>query len=179
MEDEPPILDRNGYERLTALERRVLRSPAPIAWMIGAYVGLAVVVMGALLLFGAISREDVQLKGILVTTAGALFSAACVVMAQLVLRRRLARLTCPNCRATLAWRVADLDEGERARSLRKQVVIAGRCYRAPTSEAVEGPWVRVMKEVWACEQCRIFVDPSIPHERQCTAEELARLRQEA
>ena len=40
VQDDPPIIDLNGYQRLQAVERKLARSPAAVACILAAAVGL-------------------------------------------------------------------------------------------------------------------------------------------
>ncbi len=180
MSNDLPVLDLDGYRRLLPLEREFGRSPVVIGLIVAACIGLLVVVVGAAFLLGwfaSAGRDDTAI-GIVVTLTGALLSAASVGLGRVCKFRALARLRCPHCGGALTRYVADQQEAEQGHWGERGIYLDGRRYSRPfLGEGDERPWVRAMKEVWACASCRAYLDGFEPHERTCTEPELERLRQ--
>jgi hypothetical protein len=179
LQSDLPIIDLDGYRRLEALERELSRSPVAIALLVAAYAGLLLIAASAAFFFGllAVAGWDQTAFGIVLALAGALLSAAAIGLSRVCKHRSLARLCCPHCGAALARYVADLEQAEGGRWRQKGAYLDGRRYSAPfLDEGDEREWVRAMKEVWACVSCRAYVDGCEPHERACSADELARLQ---
>jgi ketosteroid isomerase-like protein len=179
MPDDLPTLDLDGYRRQWPLERELYRwSPAWVALTLAAIVGLLLVGVGGLVLHANFGEEgDGHVIGVVAVLAGALFFGAYVGLGNLYKFRLLARLRCLHCGGALGRYVADLGEAERGRWGVKGVVLDGRRYSAPfLGDGDRRKWVRAMKEVWACVACRGYVDSCEPHERTCSEDELARLR---
>jgi hypothetical protein len=180
MEDDLPIIDIDGYRRLQTEERRLGRSPEAITLAGVAALGLVLSAVGGVLIIGSLPTAgwDLSTVGCVLALAGALIFAASFGLSRLYLFRRLARLRCPYCGGVLGRHVADLTEAERGRWGEKGIYLDGRRYSAPfVGESDRRPWVRAMKEVWACVSCRAYIDSSMPHDRTCSEEELTRLQQ--
>src|SRR5262249_50039075 len=96
---DPPIIDLDGYQRLTPVEREIARSPAAIASYFGAAAGLLMVALGGTLLSGFITFPDWDAKAVggTITLAGCLVCVAAVGLGRAWELRRLARLKCPHC----------------------------------------------------------------------------------
>ena len=173
VEDNPPIIDLDGYRRLRPVERELVRSPAAIAIDVAAAVGLLLTAVGGVVVLGSYPAV-----GCVITLTGAWIVGACLGLGRVYQVRRLARLPCPHCGRAIGRYVADLTEAERGRWGEKGIYLGGRRYSAPfVGESDRRPWVRAMKEVWACVSCRAYVDSSMPHDRTCSEEELTRLQQ--
>jgi hypothetical protein len=183
MQEGPPIIDLAGHQRLRSLEWELALSPVGIALTLMGIVALllaaagAVFVIGSLFGFIALAEEEgVPIGGGLVL-AGGLLLGAYFGLGRAYMYRRVARLPCPYCGGALSCYVADMEEAERGRWGEKGIYLDGHRYCAPLGDGDKRPWVRAMKEVWACVGSRAYIDFDEPHELTCSEEELARLRQ--
>jgi hypothetical protein len=167
MPTDHPTIDLRGYQRLHALERRVLYSPVGITLLVLGCVGLGVVGYGQYLTFQTPGSGFGILMGGFGLTAGAF----CGMIGYL--KWRLSRLKCPHCGGVL-WRyVVDLPGGCRVPGY----AINGRYYCQPFGDDHDHrPWVRLMKVVRACESCRTYVDGSEFHQETCQEEDLEHIR---
>jgi hypothetical protein len=169
---EPPTLDLTGYQRLRDLERGIARSPAGIALLLLTCMGLGVLGYG---LFGLMPEAAVPRTGFGTPLAGFILFVAGLRGLRTYQAFRLARLRCPCCGRGLAVRTADVPEVDRLGLLVHR--IDGRSYGHPRGDEHDTrPWVRLLKEVRACEPCRTYLDCSRLQERTCTDEDLERIR---
>jgi hypothetical protein len=179
MMQDLPSIDLDGYRRLGPQERELARSPMAVALATGLAIGLLLAsIGGAILLVSLPGVGDQSEFGAAITLAGALIFGACLGLGRAYQFRRLARLPCPQCGGTLGRYVADLTEAERGRWGEKGIYLDGRRYSAPfIGDSDKRPWVRAMKEVRVCVSCRVYVYSSVPHDRNCSEEELKRLQE--
>ena len=180
MQGDPPIIDLDGYQRLLPVERELAGSPAALACILAAAIGLLVAVFGFFLKLGfvAVPGWGGESVGSAIVLGGFLFCAVAVGLDRAWQLRQLARLHCPHCGGALVRRVADLGEDEQGRWGERGVYLDGRRYCAPfLGEGDKRQWVRAMKEVRVCVSCRAYVDGSAPHEQTCSDAELQRIRE--
>jgi hypothetical protein len=179
VESEPPIIDLDGYQRLLSVERELNRSPAAVACILTAAIGLLVIVSGGVLLFGLVEVPgwDGKTVGGVIALAGALFCAAAVGLGRAWQLRQLARRRCPQCDEPLLLHIVDLEKAEQGRWGERGVYLDGHWYCAPFGEGDKRPWVRAMKVVRTCASCRVYLDGAAPHEQTCSDGELERLRE--
>src|SRR5262245_33353684 len=130
VQDTLPIIDLDGYRRLRAVEREIVRSPAAVAWTLAAAVGLLLILIGGARLFdfAAVTGGDGDAGRAATVLVGALLCAAAVGLSRAWHLRRLARLRCPDCGGALGRHAADLGEAEQGRWGDKGVSLDGRRY---------------------------------------------------
>jgi hypothetical protein len=158
------FIDLAFYERLHALERRLWYSPIGLALFVIGIAGGAYAFwnMGSGPDFFSRPHDVCLGYGVFMGSYLALFCYYVV---------RFGRAKCPRCHERMQGYVADFGEG-RWRSFICTIEINGRCYRQPYSEDDTRPWIRLMKMVRACPQCRTYVESGRIHEETCTEEEL-------
>jgi len=163
MRTDHPTIDLRGYQRLRDLERHVSYSPASIALVLLACVGLAVLGYGQYLTFHTPDSGFGILLGGFGLTAGSF----CGIIGYL--KWRLSRLKCPHCDGEMRRYLVDLPDDFRFPGY----AIDGRRYCQPFGDDHE---VRLMKVVRACAPCRTYVDGLELHQETCQEDDLERIR---
>jgi hypothetical protein len=167
LSEQSSFIELAGYERLRDQERRIWYSPVAIVL---ALVGLAGAGYAFYHLRGGL--EDFPARSYYGLGVLALSYLALAVY---YYGYRFRRVKCPSCDTVMRRYVADMDDGSWRRFIRAYER-DGRYYREPFGEDDTRRWVRLMKVVRACPECRTYVDCARLHEQTCTEEELARLQ---
>lgn len=163
-----PAIDLAGFRRLADLERRVLYSPVAVVLVL---IGVA----GGLYVLWELPRGVEALPRSLMVGYGT-FLVSYVALMAYYYAWRFPRLRCPQCERSMSPHVADMDEGD-WRLILWAIEIGGRYYRRPHGEDDRRPWIRLMRHVRACPECRTFVECSSLHFETCSDEELSTLQQ--
>jgi hypothetical protein len=169
MAGRDPFIELAGFERLHALERRVYYSPVAIFLTLIA-LGAAVYWFWSL----GLGVERFFAEPFFIGYGVFLASYAGLICYYYLYRFR--RLPCPSCGQIMQPYVADMGEGGWRRMI-FAIEIGGRYYRQPYDEDDRRPWIRLMKHVRACRDCRKFFDCSRLVMETCTEDELALLEQ--
>jgi hypothetical protein len=163
-----PVIELKGYRRLVDVERRIMRSP--VGWTL-VLIGMGGAIYGVWSL-----REGLTMFPPRLLIGYVIFLATYLGLLAYLYGYRFRTLKCPGCEQLMQAGIADLDEGGWQQRWLRAVEVNGRFYRRPYDEDDRRPWVRLMKLVRACPQCRTFVDCSHVSHETCTEDELTRLQ---